>query len=113
MGEWSLIFRAKESDHAQNRCWWPHRHGRQAVVLWPIRAARLLGQRVTFYGKRPCSRATANVAEFAGSAFATQFVGISKLFENGRITIDFTEILFPHISARNWKKATGIDFPRM
>lgn len=48
-----------------------------------VRAISLLGHRVSVYRKRLCSRSATNVAKFAGSTFAAQFVWIYELSKIG------------------------------
>jgi len=97
-------------ENPQHRCRCLYLYGQGNVILWRIRAAGFLGHRISIHGKRPRSRSSTNVAEFAGSALPAQLIGISELFEDWRISVDITETFSPRASPGNGKEAAGIDF---
>ena len=74
-----------------------------------IDAAGFFGHHVAGDGVGASTRSTADIAEFAGAAFAVKQIRVAELHEDGRLLVDVRERVVVQVPAFDGEESAGVD----
>ena len=83
------------------------------VAAGLVDAAGLLGHDVAGDGVGAGAGSSADIAEFAGAAFAVQLIGVAELHEDGRLLIDVGQGIVVQIAALDGQESAGVNLADM